>query len=156
MDIYNLSGFKWWCKQRRNSSFLAIIIVAFIIFVLGDGLISSLKPNNTSIDKEVIILLVVMAVVFVIVLSRILRTVIRNMNIKVEEYGYGIITNFYVKRHGSASNRKRRLYIVANVNGKELDAQCMPKTYRKANQGQQVIVFRVKGDNHLYCVHPEM
>ena len=78
------------------------------------------------------------------------------MQIKVDEYWCGTITNFYIRRHGSTNNRKKRHYIVANINGKEIDARCMPQTYRKAQQGQQIIVFSVKGDRRLYCVHPEM
>ena len=78
------------------------------------------------------------------------------MNIKVEQCWFGTITNFYVHRYGSTSNRKRRLYIVANVDGKEIDARCMTKTYRNAQVGQQIILFTIKGDKYLYCVHPEM
>lgn len=155
MDIYNLSGFKWWCKQRRNSSFLAIVFVAFFTFILGSSLISNLKAN-TSADKSGIAMLAFMLVFFGIMLLSILRTVIRNMNIKVEEYWVGIITDFYIKRTGSSNRRKSRSYIVANVNGKEMVARCMQETYRQAQHGQQIVMFTVKGDKRLYCVHPEM
>ena len=155
MDIYNLSGFKWWCKQRRNSSFLAIIFVAFFTFILGSSLISNLKENADT-DKGSIGMLVLMLVVFCLILLSVLKTSIRNMKIKAESYWVGIITDFYIKKSGSSKNRKTRHYIVANVNGKEMIARCMIQTYRQAEQGQQIIMFTVKGDKQLYCVHPEM
>lgn len=159
MDIYNMSGFQWWCKQRRKSSFLALAFTLFFLVIFGSGFASSLKTNNVSnanIDNGAIGMLVLMFIVFIIMILSVLRAVIRNMNIKVDEYWSGTVTNFYIKRYGSSSNRKRRLYIVANVNGKELDAQCMSTTYRNAQVGQQIVVFTIKGSNRLHCVHPEM
>lgn len=154
-----MSGFKWWCKQRRNGSFLAIAFLAFFLVTFCSGFSSSWKTNDissTSIDKGAMGMLAIMFIVFAIMLFSILRAVIRNMRIKVDEYWCGTITDFYIKRSGSSSNRKRRHYIVADINGKEMDARCMLETYRKAEKGQQIIVFRVKGEKRLQCVHPEM
>lgn len=159
MDIYNLSGFQWWCKQRRNSSFIAIAFITFFLIVFCNGLASSWKTNeisSASIDNSAIVMLALMFIVFVVMILSVLRAILRNMRIKVDEFWYGTITDFHVKRYGSTNNRHRRLYIIADVNGKQMNARCMPKTYSKAQQGQQVIVFRVKGEKHLYCVHPEM
>ena len=159
MDIYNLSGFRWWCKQRRNSNFIVIAFIAIFLVIFGSGFASSWKTNvmsNSSIDNNAVVMLALMFIVFVVIIFCIFRAIVRNIRIKVDECWYGTITDFYVKRYGSTNNRHRRLYIIVDVNDKQVNAQCMPKTYSKAQQGQQVIVFRVKGEKTLYCVHPEM
>lgn len=157
MDIYNLSGFKWWCKQRRKSNFLAIVFILFFLIIFGSAIFSNLKTNNISnanIDKSAIVMLIIMFLFFVAMLLSFLRTVLSNT--KIDKYWCGTITNSYIKRYGSTNNRKRRLFIVANVNGKEIEARCMSETYHKAQQGDQIIIFCIKGDRRLYCVHPEM
>ena len=159
MDIYNSSGFQWWCKQRRNSSFVAIAFLAFFLVVFCSGFASSWKTDemsSASIDNGAVCMLGLMFIVFIVMILNVFRAILRNMRIKVDECWYGTVKDFYVKRYGSTNNRHRRLYIVADVNGKQIDARCMPKTYSKAQQGREVIVFRVKGEKPLYCVHPEM
>ena len=159
MDIYNLGGFQWWCKQRRNSSLFALVFVIFFTVIFGFAFVSNWKTsqmNNTNVDNGAIFMLAIMFFVFIWIALSGLRAVLVNMKIKVNECYCGTITNFYIHRYGSSGKRKRRFYIVANVNGKELDAQCMATTYRNAQVGQQIVVFTIKGSKVLHCVHPEM
>lgn len=160
MDIYNMSGFKWWCKQRRNSSFIVVTFLAFfcVVFFKGIASNSEIKNNLTSgvADKGAIAVATILGLMFLFMVLSALRSTIRSINVKVDEYWYGTITDSYIRRSGSSRNRKRRHYIVADVDGKEMDARCMIQTYRKAEKGQQIVVFKVKGEKRLYCVHPEM
>ena len=87
-NIYNLSGFQWWCKQRRNSSFIALAFITFFLIIFCSGFASSWKTNkmsSASIDNGLIVMLAIMFIVFVVMIISFLRTILWNMRIKVDE-----------------------------------------------------------------------
>ena len=159
MDIYNFSGFKWWCKNNKKSNLLALGFLVFFIAIFSFMFISSWKTNisaKSNVDSGVVVMLIIMFFVFIIMFFSILQKVINSFNVKVEQWWIGTIKEFYVKRTGTSGHHKTKYYIVAIVDGKELDIRCVYPIYHRAKQGESIIVFKIKGDKNLKCVYPEM
>ena len=159
MDIYNLSGFQWWCKKQRNTNLFALAFFILFTVLFGSTFVYNLKSNQIDSaninNNDMFILVIIFLILFLVSLS-LLKTTLSYINVKVNECYYGIITNFYIHREVRNGKNKRYYYIVANVNGKEMDVKCLFETYQKAQIGQQIVLFTIQGRESLHCVHPDM
>lgn len=144
------SGFRWWKRQQRRRYFQTGIFLILLPAIIGAALyIAGLENYSTG----EVLFAAAFLLSFIAYGFYQLVLLVQTYRWQPKQYWFGTILSAHITY--LPNRRVRNWNIVAEVNGKQMEAICHPKTYRLAQPGQQILLFTVKGDK-LYCVHPEM
>ncbi len=150
-EIEKTRSFRWWkrCQRRNHLRFFLYIVILLVIVAL--------VVMNGGFQTETLgdaLFGIVLLVFFVCYALYKLWMYFSSFFWRVDNYWYGTVKDMYTIRQISR-RRVRDRWIVANVNGKEMEGLCLTKTYNRAEIGDRVILFTI-GKDTVYCVHRDM
>ena len=150
LDPSEFSGIRWWLKKRRSYYFQNFLTIALFLCFFAP-LFIQVPLDSLALTDLLLMAPIALMLVFFTVYQ--LWQWLRSYNLKIEDCQIGTITDMY--RVANRHKKARSYLIIAQVNGKELEAHCNLRTYRMAEKGQNILLFSIGGDS-LFCVHPEM
>ncbi len=154
-NINELPAIKNFMKKRTKSFLKNFLFLALFIGCFVSMIIATLNNENSGAKiTDFIPLFFFILIIAAFAVSSFIAW-IRSFSEKVNEYWFVTISNMYIDRKRTNKGRiKRKYYIVADVNEKNMEAQCSLKVYNRAQKGDEVLFFTI-GDSEMYCVYPE-
>lgn len=152
-DVNKLSGFIWWKKQTQFSYLIFVLITTSLLTLCSIAIYNIAVVQKEHIPNIILILAVLglFAVFDVFMFKALLGTI----NCRIHQYWYCPVVSFH--RNTGRKNDTNSYYIILDVDGKEIEANCYSKTYHTAQKGQTLLLFTVDDKcERFYCVHPEM
>ena len=143
------SGIIWWIAERRKSYLRSSIFMALIATVLGSMFLSVADAMTA---KDMTFIFGFLGIFALVAVSQFI-SFLKLSSFEIEKCWSGRIID--TRRERSSQKKNKKYYIIADVNGKELEGRCFYTTYVKAEIGDEVVLFQYRKKG-MQCVHREM